>query len=68
VLTRSELEALGYRDYGRGYEAGWYDGQNDNPQDIYDRLKDDYDVVFSITGKGQFDTHFEAWVKEREAE
>lgn len=66
ILDDEQLRLLGFERMNGSYEAGLHEGQNDNPQIIYDELEDRYDeVLFSIDGVGQFDTSFSVWVRGR---
>lgn len=59
-----DLTKHGYVEIQCGFESGWYPGQNDNPREIYDSLKDRYQgIVFQISGVGQFDIGFCVWHK-----
>jgi len=54
----------GYTLHDEQFENGWYDGQNDNPKAIYERLKtSENHVLFEINSVGQFDIHFRAWTR-----
>jgi hypothetical protein len=49
------------------HETGFHPGQTDDPRKIFARLREqnpDCDVVFSIHSKGQFDTAWQAWIRE----
>jgi|LakMenEpi03Aug12_release.lakeMendotaPanAssembly.Ray.scaffolds.fasta_scaffold198729_3 hypothetical protein len=48
-------------------ESGFHAGQNDTPEKALKSLPDGT-YVFRITGKGQFDTSFEAWKLNKEGE
>lgn len=68
-LHEKDLSDAGYEqwepDNPHQYANGWYEGQNDEPPAILERiLRDNPDasVVFHISGVGQFDIHFTAWV------
>jgi hypothetical protein len=64
------------KDYGyvlleEGYESGLHPHQTDNPTTIYKELRKNGEkrsILFSITGKGQFDIHFATYVKGIETE
>lgn len=47
------------------YESGWHPGQTDNPHEITEAIRDKYgddvEVLFIITGTGQFDLSFAAY-------
>ena len=61
------LPAIDPADYGYvkvegDFENGWYPGQNDNPTEIYNRLKTTHSrLLFQIDGVGQFDLRFSVW-------
>lgn len=65
VLSEDDLVALGFEKVNtNSYEAGWYEGQNDDPEAIYEELRGLYDeVLFYIDRVGQFDTCFSVWVR-----
>lgn len=58
----------GYRKLEGDFESGWHPGQNDNPQEIYDRLValGHKRLLFVIDGVGQFDIGFSIWEKEND--
>jgi hypothetical protein len=50
-------------------ETGFHPGQNGDPKEQMKRAQSkwpDHDVVFEITGQGQFDTSWRAWVRPQE--
>lgn len=62
------LEGAGWtrRPEDRDFANGWHPGQDDVPADIDAALRaehGDIDVVFVITGVGQWDIHFAAYFK-----
>lgn len=59
-----ELEDLGYIRYGE-YRAGWgyYGPLNTDPRKIAAELPGGTSFVFVLTGTGQFDAHFDLYVK-----
>ena len=65
LISENQLEELGFSKYNNdSYENGWYNGQADDPQTIYNSLENDYnEIVFLIDGVGQFDVHFSVWVR-----
>lgn len=64
ILLDLDLSSFGFTQHNEIYESGWYPGQNDDPREIYERLKrKDNQVIFKVTEVGQFDVRFEAWVK-----
>ena len=54
------------------FENGWYEGQNDHPDDIIKSIEDNlgehinnkYDYLFAINSVGQFDIHYSLFLKE----
>ena len=58
----------GYEKIEGDFESGWYHGQTDNPQEIYDRLvaAGHKRILFVIDSVGQFDLNFSAWKKKVE--
>ena len=63
-----DLEANGYVLHHDGYEAGWYDGQNDDPRTIANKLiaAGITNFIFSIDYTSQFQVGFSVWVKIQE--
>lgn len=55
----------GYTKHDAEYQNGWYPGQNDSPASILGDLHDagHTGIVFEVTGVGQFDVHFTAWIR-----
>ena len=48
------------------YDAGWYRwNSQDDPQELYERFKDDYDVVFDMTDYSPFYTKWTVWLREK---
>ena len=65
LITMADIEAEGFILIDENFESGWY-GRTDSPQDIYDALKDSYEeVLFYITGSGQFHTDFQVFVRNK---
>jgi hypothetical protein len=65
LITEAQMEELGFTKLNdASYENGYHRGQTDDPEAIYDSIKNDYDeVVFFIDRTGQFDIHFSVWVR-----
>lgn len=66
LITEEQIEDLGFVKFNaeESYENGWYKGQTDDPQQIYDALSEKFEeVIFFISGVGQFDMHFDAFVR-----
>lgn len=63
LLGEQDLEDLGFIKLNKdSYENGLYEGQTDDPQSIFENIKDKYEeIVFLIDGVGQFDLHFSVW-------
>lgn len=62
------LETWGWTPYNGVFENGWHPGQTDNPQVIFDQIKDkhkDLSVVFRLDETSQFYIRFTAWTKDR---
>ena len=48
--------------YRGQYESGWHPGQDADPEEIFDRLSDEWsEIVFVIDSVGQFDAAFSVW-------
>lgn len=65
LISEDQLEQLGFEKFNHNsYENGWHEGQNDNPESIFDDLSDKYeDIIFFVDGVGQFDVSFRVWVR-----
>jgi hypothetical protein len=65
MVTEEQLTVLGFKKANDdSYESGHHYGQTDDPETIYEALREKYDeVIFIIDSVGQFDTHFSAWVR-----
>ena len=65
ILSDEQLEELGFTKFNsNSYEHGFHHGQTDDPREIYKEIENlYYDIIFSIDGVGQFDTHFSVWVR-----
>lgn len=65
LITEENLEELGFKKLNiETYESGLHYGQTDNPQEIYNKIEGIWDeVVFNISSVGQFDIHFDVWVR-----
>lgn len=65
VLSEDDLVALGFEKVNtNSYEAGYYDGQNDDPEAIYNELSGTHDeILFFVDSIGQFETCFSVWVR-----
>jgi len=52
------------------YENGFHPGQDDNPEKILERLhaRGHRNVLFRVSGVGQFDVSFEAWERPEETD
>jgi hypothetical protein len=63
LVSEEQLEELGFEKLNtHSYENGFHRGQTDNPEEIYDRVKDNYEeIIFFIDGTGQFDIHFSVY-------
>lgn len=63
------IKNLGYYEYPEErYETGFHPGQNDNPIQISNQLREKkiYDYVFVVTSTGQFDIDWTVFVREKE--
>jgi hypothetical protein len=55
------VEEAGFEERECGFASGWYEGQNDDPVKITEAIRrehDDIDILFVLSGVGQFDVHF----------
>lgn len=61
------LEPLGWQQHNGEFANGWYPGQSDDPKIIGPRVRAAYggkvDTLWCISGVGQFDIHFELWIR-----
>lgn len=62
IISEDELTNLGWMKLEEKYESGLYQGQNDKPIDVFNKLKKEFDVLFTYE-PSQFDIVFWAWVK-----
>ena len=65
-LFKVDFAALGFEQFNGTYETGFHPGQNDDPRKVFKLIraaKSGYDVVFDLTGKGQFDCAWTAWIR-----
>lgn len=61
----------GHRLLEDGFESGWHPGQDDNPQEITDRLHAQgigSGILFVVDRKGQFDLNFSVYVRIQDGE
>lgn len=69
LLTKEELEKLGFEQIGEEYENGWY-GQSDDPKEILDRIlseEPNAEVIFDITKTyNPFATRFTTYIRKSE--
>lgn len=63
LLSTEQLEELGFVKINEdSYESGMHNGQNDNPEEIYEEIHHlYYDILFSIDSVGQFEIDFSVW-------
>lgn len=63
LISEEQLEELGFEKLNtHSFEKGLHRGQTDNPEEIYNRVKDSYEeIVFFVDGTGQFDVHFSVY-------
>lgn len=61
-------EDYGYTQLEDNFENGFHPGQNDNPKEIYKRLRQagHTRLLFNIDSVGQFDMRFSIWKKQTE--
>ena len=67
IFRGVDLASHGFQQFNGTFETGFHPGQNDAPADVLKRIRavlPNHDVVFSISSKGQFDTHWNAWTRE----
>lgn len=66
ILSKDDLEEIGFEKVDGDYENGWYD-KHDSPSEILSKAYDEHPdalFIFNISGQGQFATQFELWMKE----
>ena len=64
LLSHDDLINQGYVLLDNEYRNGLYIGDNDNPTDLYNSLKDDYEsIIFNIINVDMFTTEFDIYVK-----
>lgn len=62
---RETLEGMGFREGEETYRNGLHQGMDDDPEKIYERLKDRCDVIFEVSEVSQFYISFRAWAREK---
>jgi hypothetical protein len=60
-----DLESEGFTELEDVYRNGWY-GKEDNPNEIYEKLSKEYDVIFQINYAHVWEISFTVWVKKIE--
>lgn len=63
-----KLDGWGWAPYNGVYENGWHPGQTDDPQVIFDKIKEqspELSIVFRLDEVSQFFIRFTAWTKDR---
>lgn len=64
LLTHKQLESMGFKKLDEMYESGYHEGMNDNPKEIFNKLKDEYnEIIFNIYENSQFYTIFNVYVR-----
>jgi len=64
LLTEKEMNENGYYLLETGYENGLYEGMNDSPKTIFERLEKTYsDIIFSISSLNPFMLSFDVYIK-----
>jgi hypothetical protein len=64
IISHDDMVQYGYDKLDKDYNTGLYEWSNDNPQDIYDSLKNDYSyIVFMITDSNPFNVEYVVYVK-----
>lgn len=69
MVPDARLIEEGFDQFNGEFASGWYDGQDDDPHEITERIHAAFpgaDIVFIIDSVGQFDIHFNAWFRETE--
>jgi len=65
IIPESRLAELGWIKQAERYESGMHLGQTDNPKDVFNKYRDQGDLLFTYE-VGQFDINFWVWVKKEE--
>lgn len=67
VWSDAELMEQGFEEYECGYANGWYPGQTDDPVKISELIRGhmgaDTQILFKLSGVGQFDIRFCVFVR-----
>ncbi len=59
-----DWSSRGFKQFNNdAYENGFHPGQNDDPKEIVKQLPANHDFLFSINSVGQFDCHFDCWIR-----
>jgi hypothetical protein len=65
ILSHKELTEQGFKKLNEEYQNGFHQGMNDNPKEIYNRLKGQHsEIIFNISENSQFYTTFEVYIRE----
>ena len=66
-LFNIDFESLGWTRHNG--EFGFHAGMNDNPETVFEELKNRYDVIFDARGgSSQFYVSWRVWIREKELE
>lgn len=64
LIESDVLEKIGFTKLDKVFESGLHEGQNDDPQVIYEELKNQYEeVIFDVENSTMFETEFVVWVR-----
>jgi hypothetical protein len=69
LIPAKELEDWGFRHLPEHYESGWHAGQDANPQQIFETLRQEHptaEIIFHWEDAGQFDLHFSVYIRDGE--
>jgi len=64
VWSEDDMIAAGFVRFGGEFATGWHAGQDDDPTEVLAQASETYnEVVLRIDYSGQWDTHWQAWVR-----
>jgi hypothetical protein len=67
VIDEQEIATLGFVKISEGHEQGYHEGQNADPQQLFNEASKQYsDVIFMVDNVGQFDVSFSVWGRNQE--
>ncbi len=66
IISEERLKELGWKKLSKTYNAGIREGNNDNPEKIFNKYKNKFNKILFTYEIGQFDVDFWMWIKKEE--